>query len=570
MSSFRAPGLGPIVGHTTSHSCRLWIRGADPRDSGADIAEDRRTIGIISVLKDSGDPDPKRTYYFRLHREFDRTGTFNLGVTKSFGLEKDQPLDPDKRYRVRMATLSFDDSFENDEMVEDSTLLDRLPPPNNWAKEFKKAFKTMTAAEIRRCEASFQTFPDGKLDSLSFLIGSCRYPGFLFKRKRADRIFRPMLDYVQNNPDEKNPRFVLMVGDQIYADMFNRMIPIGLADTFEEFQSRYHDAFGSRHMRDLLRSVPHYMILDDHEIEDNWTQDRIEDRRSRMVFNLAIDAYRSYQWSHGPRNFGQRLFYSFDCGDFPFFVLDERTQRYKEDVEDELHDNHLLGHPTLHGPAEPSQLDLLIRWLSKQHDAQGNVPKFIVSPSVFVPNSIRTAQGSRQDEQSKKRSDRRKNASDSWPAFPNTRRRILDHIVANNIQNVVFLSGDIHCSCVATMHFKGSDQAKRLKAFAITSSALYWPFPFADGEPSGYVHDSTVPDQKDTFQLSNNITMDYTALNFTQEDNFCQIDVDRTSRSLVVRAIGQDGDPIMKLDEDGNPLKDQPLVSTLELAPETH
>lgn len=30
-----------------------------------------------------------------------------------------------------------------------------------------------------------------------------------------------------------------MVGDQIYADMFNRMVPLGLADTYEEFQLFY-------------------------------------------------------------------------------------------------------------------------------------------------------------------------------------------------------------------------------------------------------------------------------------------------------------------------------------------
>ena len=101
-------------------------------------------------------------------------------------------------------------------------------------------------------------------------------------------------------------RFVMMVGDQIYADMLNRHVPLGLADTFEEFQERYHTAFGSLHMRRLLRQMPTYMILDDHEIEDNWTQDRILKAEHRRVFNLAIGAYRSYQWVHGPDCFDSR------------------------------------------------------------------------------------------------------------------------------------------------------------------------------------------------------------------------------------------------------------------------
>ena len=82
MSSIRPPALGPIVGHTTSNSCRLWIRAGDPSDAKSTLSEDRRTIGVITVL-DKGKPVPAsstRTAYFRLHREYDRTGTINLGA----------------------------------------------------------------------------------------------------------------------------------------------------------------------------------------------------------------------------------------------------------------------------------------------------------------------------------------------------------------------------------------------------------------------------------------------------------------------------------------------------------
>src|SRR3546814_3191885 len=85
--------------------------------------------------------------------------------------------------------------------------------------------------------------------------------------------------------------------------------------------------------------------------------------------------------------------------------------------------------------------------------------------------------------------------SDSGPAFPTTRRAVLNTIIKNGVQNVVFLSGDIHCANVAAIEFTGSPAAQKLKAFSITSSAFYWPFPFADGEPSSYVHDSRARDQ---------------------------------------------------------------------------
>ena len=80
MSSIREPGLGPIIGHTTDRTCRLWIRAADTGDEGAELASERRTIGILAVLaKDGEEIAEPPSYYFRLHREFDRTGTFNLG-----------------------------------------------------------------------------------------------------------------------------------------------------------------------------------------------------------------------------------------------------------------------------------------------------------------------------------------------------------------------------------------------------------------------------------------------------------------------------------------------------------
>src|SRR3546814_7490609 len=62
--------------------------------------------------------------------------------------------------------------------------------------------------------------------------------------------------------------------------------------------------------------------------------------------------------------------------------------------------------------------------------------------------------------------------SDSWPAFPTTRRAVLNTIIKNGVQNVVFQSGDIHCANVAAIEFTGSPAAQKLKAFSITSSAF--------------------------------------------------------------------------------------------------
>jgi alkaline phosphatase D len=553
MSGLREPGLGPIVGHTTDKTCRVWIRAQDPTDSGSRLSAERRTVGVISVIKKNGKTIPNApTYYFRLHREYDRTGSFSVGEEISLG-EKGKVfrLEANTQYTVRVATLALDDPFVNEAIISDEDIVARLPAPSIWRDE-------LLTLEADKCEATFRTFADPSADSenLSFIVGSCRYPGLLWKVKHSDRIFAPLQKETQHANGGVQPSFVLMVGDQIYADMLGRRIPIGLADTFEEFQERYITAFGSPNMRKLLRTVPTYMILDDHEIEDNWTQDRINTSDKRRLFNIAMGAYMSYQWSHGPRSFRNRLYYHFDCGRYPFFALDTRTQRYINDEEDSLDDNHLLGRPSL-SPNEPNQVDRLLSWLKTQQDERGDVPKFIVCPTVFVPNPMNARECA---------SVRAKERCDAWPGFPNTRRALLQCIVDNAIQNVIFVSGDIHCSNVAEMHFKEVNVKLPIKAFSITSSAFYWPFPFADGDAADYVHDSTKAFQKDTFTVdqSRQLTMDYKAWNFTQVDNYCRVDIDRDKAELKIRAFDYKGNLIV---EDSLLSKKRRMVSTLKLSP---
>lgn len=536
MAALRLPGLGPIVGHTTDTTSRIWVR-ADPETDGGDHpGAGRRTMAAIGVLSKDGEAlDPMPTAYFRLHREFDRSGSINLGADTDFDLE------PDAEYEVRVGCLVLDDALDDDGEFESDELLRRLPHSTAWREDLRGLDPAKAGAVVR-------TFPAEGQDGgrVSFLLGSCRYPGLLWKVRHSDRIFAPMARLA--DAQEDRPRFVLMVGDQIYADLFNKVVPFGRADTYREFRDRYLTAFGSPNIRRLMQRLPTYMILDDHEIEDNWSQDRLRRSAAYQLFTIAVDAYLSYQWSHGPRTWGRRLYYRFDCGGLPFFVLDTRTQRFIEGPKGDLARNNLLGRPTLPG-APPGQLQRLLDWLSEQQDARGNVPKFVVTSGVFVPSpmSARAPMAETDPEALEK--------SDGWPAFPATRSAVLRRIVEASVQNVVFLSGDIHCCNVAEIVLSGTPEAERIKAFSVTSSAFYWPFPFADGEPSDFVHDSRAEGQEDTFCFADSggreLSMDYRAWNFSQEDNFSHLTVDREAAELRVRVHDKRGRPVEEEDGQG-------------------
>ena len=547
MAALRLPGLGPIVGHTTDATVRIWVR-ADPTTDGGDHPEaSRRTVAAIGVLsKDGVALDPMPTAYFRLHREFDRSGSINLGedpIQLPEGMEF--VLEPDTEYELRVGCLVLDDALDDDAEFESDDLLRRLPHSSAWRDDLRNLDPAKAAAVVR-------TFPAEGRDEgrVSFLLGSCRYPGLLWKVRHSDRIFAPMARLAQGkaaSPEAADadaparadrPRFVLMVGDQIYADLFNKIVPFGRADTYREFRDRYLTAFGSPNIRRLMQRLPTYMILDDHEIEDNWSQDRLRRSAKYQLFTIAVDAYLSYQWSHGPRTWGRRLYYRFDCGGLPFFVLDTRTQRFIEGPQGDLTRNNLLGRPTLPG-APPGQLQRLLEWLDEQQAARGNAPKFVVTSGVFAPSPIsaRTSLATADPEALER--------SDGWPAFPVTRSAILRRIVDAGIQNVVFLSGDIHCCNVAEVFLTGTPEAEQIKMFSVTSSAFYWPFPFADGEPSDFVHDSRAEGQEDTFRFQDSqgreLAMDYRAWNFSQEDNFAHLTVDREAAELRVRVHDKRG-----------------------------
>lgn len=160
MSTLRKPALGPIVGHTTHKSCRLWIAASDVSDQES-IADDRRTIGVIGVVGKNGKVKSSDIFYFRLRREYDRTGTFNLGEDVSLWKDeqarkklKSYPLEPATPYHVRIATLNVDDAYPDDANIPSERIVAKLPPPSVWADKLN-----MDPLENVYAEATFTTMP---------------------------------------------------------------------------------------------------------------------------------------------------------------------------------------------------------------------------------------------------------------------------------------------------------------------------------------------------------------------------------------------------------------------------
>ena len=80
-----------------------------------------------------------------------------------------------------------------------------------------------------------------------------------------------------------------------------------------------------------------------------------------------------------------------------------------------------------------------------------------------------------------------------------------------------------------------------------------------------FIHDSTASGQEDTFDIGGGYTMDYVAQSFTQEDNFCRVDIDRENAAATVLVFDTKGKRVRKGSWFG--LGGDEIESTLQLAP---
>jgi alkaline phosphatase D len=396
--------IGPIVGVTSTRSTRLWGRGDFMKDRSG---QPKRIFGVARLRMPDGAFGQHQS--FKMLPHFDFTGT-----TDFVG------LNPSTRYGFEIGFVQ-----DNGEIPDvDALTLD-------WTRASKGLLKTA---------------PTDFLIPVSFVFGSCRYILRLFGGSifdaRGDKVFRSILAQITGTQNPRPVDLLLMVGDQIYADDLNFILP---DKRWDEYVQRYRDNFGREHLRTLMSQVPTYMILDDHEIKDNWSQDQaFGDETNRQRFAAAMQAYASYQLVHGPafdpaEGTPTKLWYTFAHGCTDFFVMDLRTERFRT--------------PSARRMISDNQMRALKSWLLQPTPSV----KFVVSSVPLFPESP---------------------SDDTWHGFPEQRIEILDTIRDNNIARVVFLSGDSHCSLTSTLT---ASTHPSFRVLSIISSSFFWPYPHGLG-----------------------------------------------------------------------------------------
>jgi cholesterol oxidase len=360
-------------------------------------------------------------------------------------------------------------------------------------EELAQWVQQKTADELSNCfvrlddlqRAQNQAFAAEPTAPRRFVLASCQYPTGLLDSTPANASLHAMAGWADRAD------LAVLVGDQIYADATAGLLDPVRSD--EVYDLPHERALREPGMRKLLRRLPTHMLLDDHEIADNWEPlpkdvaagaEAARAARLAAARELGLAAYLRYQRmapNPSPRRRGEPVQnrkplpaadFSFYGAGHPFYMLDTRTGRAR---------NAPSGDPWGWQIVTRAQQDNLAAWLLEhQHEV-----KFVATPSMLLP---------RHRDVSANLAAR----SDGWSGFPATVRWLLRFLVDRQITRTVFVSGDEHHSLVAQA-WLGPD---RLKIVSVHSSALYAPFPFANGQPQKLQLNDVVTDCGVAYEVS--------------------------------------------------------------------
>nr|WP_180203969.1 alkaline phosphatase D family protein [Pseudomonas sp. SbOxS1]NYU03769.1 alkaline phosphatase family protein [Pseudomonas sp. SbOxS1] len=371
------PTVGPIIGHTTTNHARIFLRGEPSKDTHAFAGIRYRRLG---------DEHWSNGIFAELEKARDMSAVLVLN---------DLAADTVHEYQAGW--------FSATQPVRSAEAMRELPL--KWPGKIH----------------SLRTRSNKTGEPRAYVVGSCRYlrltAGIAAEPHLGDRMFATITTLAEQADPPVSA--MLMTGDQIYVDDLNLIAP---DRELKDILLKYRVAFSQPNIAKLMSTLPTYMILDDHEIEDNWPANK--NKSDDFLYANAINAYEVYQASHGPAHElcvdGQidrkldKYWYLFTDGDIEWFVTDSRTRRNLA-----AKDRRIL---------DIEQEQAVSAWLI---NSSARV-KFVVTSVMFYPDSKR--QG-----------------DDAWQGFPEQRLRLLETIRTHGVRNVFFISGDVHGSLTSRL-----------------------------------------------------------------------------------------------------------------------
>ncbi|HEY5900277.1 MAG TPA: alkaline phosphatase D family protein [Burkholderiales bacterium] len=310
-----------------------------------------------------------------------------------------------------------------------------------------------------------------------------------------------------------DPDLMIFLGDYIYESSWGkdhvRKHDAPEPYTLDEYRARYALYKGDPDLQAAHAALPWLVIWDDHEVDNDYADDRPEDGMEREQFlERRTAAYRAF-YEHMPlpsrmRPDGRRMriytdaawgslarFYLLDCRQYRSWQACPRPGRKGGSNTIDVTQCPRLGSPgrTMLGRAQE-------RWLDRAF-ADSRAPWNIVAQTTTMAQLDQLPGPGRRA------------WTDGWDGYPAARERLLRSIVDRKVGNPVVISGDVHSFNVCELKLDFDDphsavMASEFVGTSITSQA--WPYErmlqyladnphilFADSRYRGYTRIEVTP-----------------------------------------------------------------------------
>ena len=302
------------------------------------------------------------------------------------------------------------------------------------------------------------------------------------------------------NAPERNLDFFVELGDTIYADFASPDVPLPQAQTLDEFRAKHNEVYSSRlglnTLADLRASTSVLSTLDDHEVTNDFAggAPAASDPRFGIttglindtpLFETGVQAFQEYNPIRNefygdtgdPRTAGEQKLYRANTygQDAAVFLLDARSFRDQE-----------LS--PVANPTDPAQVGAFL------------ARSFDIDPATGQPTPRRTLLGNQQLADLKRDLLKADHdgvtwkfvnlpepiqnlgvtaASDRYEGYAAERTELLKFIDVNHINNVVFVTADLHGTLVNNLTYQeGPGQTqKATNAFEIVTGSVGFDAP---------------------------------------------------------------------------------------------
>ena len=278
------------------------------------------------------------------------------------------------------------------------------------------------------------------------------------------------------------PDLVAFLGDYIYESSWGRehvrKHEAGEPYSLDEYRARYALYKSDPDLQAAHAACPWIVTWDDHEVDNDYADDRPEDGMPKEQFLARrAAAYRAY-YEHmplparmRPEGPDMRIYTQLGWGTLArFLVLDDRQYRSW----------HACPRPGRRGGSNTVDLERCERLANPNRTILGRAQERWLEAALERSGARWNvlAQQTRMAQWDEKPGPGRRAWTDSWDGYPAARRRLLEHLGEKKVPNPVVIGGDVHQFNVADLKPDFDDPVSPVVASEFVGTSITsqgWP-----------------------------------------------------------------------------------------------